>query len=86
MVTILMTSAKLATLGLLKIKVFCDQGFVIIISVDDIVNKILSCDSNYFVDAVMWLKFGNSSISIREVIIASIKNLTRKNYFFERWS
>ena len=78
MVTILMTSAKLPTLGLLKIKVFCDQGFVIIISVDDTVNKILSCDSNYFVDVVMWLKFGNCSIFIREVITASIKNLTRE--------
>ena len=82
MVTILMTSAKLATLGLLKINVFCDQGFAIIISVNDIVNKILSCDSNYFVDVVMWLKFGNSSISIREVITASIKNLTREKLLF----
>ena len=36
----------------------------------------------------MWRKFGNSSISVREVIITSIlyKDLTRKNTFFEGWS
>ena len=32
----------------------------------------------------MWLTFGNSSISMREVVIASIyKDLTRKTNFFE---
>ena len=35
----------------------------------------------------MWSKFGNCSISIREVIIISIyKDLTRKTAFFEGWS
>ena len=72
MVTILMMSAKMATPGLLKITVFWNKGYDVIISVDDVTNKILSRDSNYIVDVVMWPKFGNSNISMREVIITSI--------------
>ena len=72
MVTILMMSAKMATPGLLKIKVFWNKGYDVIISVHDVTNKILSRDSNYIVDVIMWPKFGNSSISMREVIITSI--------------
>ena len=35
----------------------------------------------------MWPKFGNSSISMREVIIISIlQGFDQKNCFFERWS
>ena len=42
--------------------------------------KILSRDSNYIVDVVM---FGNSNISMREVITTSIlSNLIRKKTFF----
>ena len=70
MVAILMMSAKLASLGLLRIKAFWNKGYDVIISVHDVTNKILSRDSNYIVDVVMWPKFGNSSISIREVIIS----------------
>ena len=40
---------------------------------------------NYIVDALMWPKFGNSGISVREVIITS-KNLSRKTTIFEGWS
>ena len=72
MVTILMVSAKMATPGLLKIKVFWNKGYDVIISVHDVTNKILSRDSNYIIDVVMWPKFGNSSISMREVITTSI--------------
>ena len=72
MVTILMMSAKMATLGLLKIKVFWNKGYDVITPVCDVTNKILSHDSNYIVDVVMWPKFGNSTISMREVIITSI--------------
>ena len=61
-------SAKMATPGLLKIKVFWNKGYDVIISVNDVTNKILSRDSNYIVDVFMWPKFGNSSISMREVI------------------
>ena len=64
--------AKMATLGLLKIKVFWDKGYDILVVVLDVTNKISSRDSNYIVDVVMWPKFGNSSISSREVIITSI--------------
>ena len=72
MVTILMMSAKMATPGLLKIKVFWNKGYDVIISVHDVTNKILSRDSNYIIDVVMWPKFGNCSISMRKVIITSI--------------
>ena len=50
MLAILMKSAKLATLGLLKIKVFWNKGYDFIISVHDVTNKIFSRDSNYIVD------------------------------------
>ena len=63
-----MMSAKMATPGLLKITVFWNKGYDVIISVDDVTNKILSRDSNYIVDVFMWPKFGNSSISMSEVI------------------
>ena len=66
-----MMSAKMATPGLLKITVFWNKGYDVIISVHDVTNKILLRDSNYIVDVVMWPKFSNSSSSIREVIITS---------------
>ena len=53
MVTIMMMSAKAATLGLFKIKVFRSKGYEVIISLHDVTNKILSRDSNYIVDMVM---------------------------------
>ena len=65
-----MMSAKIATLGLLKRKVFWNRGSDVTISVYDVTIKILSRDSNYIVDVVMWQKFGN--LSIRKVIITSI--------------
>ena len=67
-----MMSAKMATPGLLKITVFWNKGYDVIISVDDVTNKILSRDSNYIVDVFMWPKFGNSSISMRKVITTLI--------------
>ena len=67
-----MMSAKIATPGLLKVKVFWNNGSDIIISVHDVSKKFLSRDLNYVVDVIMWPKFGNSSISTREVIIISI--------------
>ena len=41
-----MMSAKMATPGLLKIKVFVNKGYDVIIFVHDVTNKILSGDSN----------------------------------------
>ena len=66
-----MMSAKMATPDLLKITVLWNKGYDVIIYVHDIPIKILSHDSNYIVDVVMWPKFGNSNISVREVIIIS---------------
>ena len=42
------------------------------ISVHDVTNKIFPRESNYIVDVVISPKFGNSSISVREVIFTSI--------------
>ena len=53
MVAILMIPAKLATLGLLKLKVFSNKIYDVIISVNEVTNNILLQDSNYVVD-VMW--------------------------------
>ena len=53
MVTILMMSAKIATLGLLKIKVFSNNGYDIIVSFDNVNKKILSHDPNYIVNVIM---------------------------------
>ena len=72
MVTILMMSAKMDTLDLIKIKVFRKKGYVVIISVYDDINKNLSRGSNFIVDMVMWPKFGNYRTSMREVIMTSI--------------
>ena len=43
----------MATIGLLKIKVFRNKGYDIIISVYDVINKNLSHDSDFIVDVVM---------------------------------
>ena len=55
-------STKTATPDLLKKNVFWNKSY-------DVSNKILSRDSNFIVDVVIWPKFGNFSISMREVII-----------------
>ena len=47
MVTILILSTKMATLGLLKIKVFWNKGYEVIISVYDIISK------NYLVTQII---------------------------------
>ena len=67
-----MMSVKMTTPGLLNITVFWNEGYDVIISVDDVTNKVLSRDSNNVVDVFMWPKFGNCSISMREVITTSI--------------
>ena len=64
MVAILIMQAKLDTLSLLK-KGILKKGY------DDLTNKVLWRDSKYIVDVVMWPKFGNSSISMIEVIWTS---------------
>ena len=49
-VGILIMLAKLATLALLKLKVFQNKGYDVIICFHDVTSKILSRDSNYIVD------------------------------------
>ena len=57
------------------------------ISVHDFTSKIVSRDSNYVVDMVMWPKFGNSSISMKEVTLTSIlQGFDQKSHFFEECS
>ena len=54
-VTILMMSTKLATPGLLKIKIFQNKGYDVIILDYHVSNKILSRDSIYIADLVAFL-------------------------------
>ena len=53
MVKILMMSVKMATPRPLKIKIFCKKAYYVIIFVHDVINTILSRDSNYIVHVVM---------------------------------
>ena len=62
MAAVLMMSAKLATLGLLKIKVFLKKGYDVIVFFHDVANKILWYESNCIVNVVMWPKSDDSSI------------------------
>ena len=66
-----MMPVNIATSGLLKIKVYWNKGYDIIIYIHDVTSKVLVCDSIQIVDVVMWTNFGNSSISIREGITIS---------------
>ena len=67
-----MMSAQMANSVLLKMTVFWNEFYDVIIHVDDFTNKILSRDANYIVDVFKWPKFDNSSISMKEVITTSI--------------
>ena len=48
------------------------MSYYVIIYDHNVTSKILSRESNYIVGVVMLPKFGNSSISMRKVIITSI--------------
>ena len=72
MVEVLMISAKLTTLGFLKLKVVWNKGYDVIIFARDVTNRILSRYSNYIVNMAIWPKFGNSGIFMTESIITSI--------------
>ena len=88
MFSVLMMSAKMATLDLCKIKVFWNKGYEVITSVWRQQQKfitwlklyyrcLLSCDQ----------KFHNSSTSLRELIITSILyRLDQINHFFKGWT
>ena len=72
MVTNLTMSGKV--IGLLKIKVFWNEGYDAI----TFAYKILLNNSNYIVDVAVWPTFGNFSVTeevredVREVIINSV--------------
>ena len=53
MVTILIMSVKLTTPGFLKITLFQNKSYDVIILDYDVTNKILSRNSNYIVDVAM---------------------------------
>ena len=53
-------------------KIFQNKGHDATIYVHDVTSKVPSSDSNYTVDVAIRPKFGNSNISMREVIITSI--------------
>ena len=75
-----MALAKLATLGLLKIKAFWNKSYDVMISAHGVTKEIYS---NYIVDVAMWPKFGNSRISMREVIITPVlSGFDQKNHLF----
>ena len=79
-----MMPGKKVSVGLLKIKIFQKKGYDVIVPDCDVTNKILSRDSSYIVDVVLWPKLIKSVISIREVIITSILyGFDDKNHFFE---
>ena len=65
MIIILLMLTKMATIGLLKVKLFWKQGYEVIINVHDVTNRILSRESNFIVNVVMEPKL------MREVIINS---------------
>ena len=84
-VIILMVSAKLSTLGLLKMKVLWNKVYDVITPIHDITNKLLSRDSNCIVDmwscdqglvtlVFLWQKLSSPQIC---------KDLTRKIIFLE---
>ena len=68
MIAIWMMSAQLDTLGRLKIKVFQNKGHDVTTFVHNVMNEILSSDSNYVADVVMWPKFDNFGISITSIL------------------
>ena len=93
MVTILMMSAKMATVGLLKTKIFWNKGYNVIASTDKILSWeyiyiyicvcvcvyvcVWSCDQSLVTLAFLWEKISQ---------LQFYKDFTRKTTLFERWS
>ena len=65
-------SVNLTTPSLLKRKILRNESYDVIIFDYGATKKVLSRDSDDIVDLVLRPKFGNSSVSVREVIIISI--------------
>ena len=67
MFTFLIISAKIATLGLLKLKVFWNKGYDVMI-----LSMTSPTKFSHVTQIILWPKFGNCSISMREVIVTPI--------------
>ena len=80
MVGILKMSAKLATLHFLKLRVFWNTLYEVIISVQDVIN-ILSRDWNYVLDVVMWAKFANAVFVWEKLSLSFIRIWPEKPSF-----
>ena len=79
----LIMSAKLVTLGFIKIKKLWIKVYDVKISGHEVISKNLLRDSNKIVDVVMWIKFRNTSISKRVVVMTpTLKGFNQKNQFF----
>ena len=81
-------SAKAVLPGLLKIKAFWNKVYAVILSVFQATNKTWSCDTDYFLDLVMWSNLVPRVFLWEKLwLLQFSKYLTRKtNNFFERWS
>ena len=78
-------SAKLVTLSVLKIKIFWNSDYGVIISAHDVTNKILLRDSIYIADVAMWSKFDKSKFLWEKFSWPQFhKDFTGKNHFFLR--
>ena len=62
----MMMLAKVATPDPL---VIWNRDYAVVIYVYEVTYKISFCDSLFFVEVVSWQKFGNSSISTRDVVV-----------------
>ena len=78
-VTNLMMSGEIATIGLVKTKLFWNKSIDVIISVFDVIDKTLSRDLNNILDMLMLPTFDSSSIAMRKVIITSFTVLVSCN-------
>ena len=77
-------SAKMATPDPLKIGVFWNKGYDVIIFVHDVTITFFSRDWNYIIDMVIRTRFGYCSISMRKVIKLNFKRIWPEKLLFLR--
>ena len=82
----ILISAKIATIYLLQINIVWNKSHDAKISVYDVNNKTLSRESNYILDVVIWPKFGNSSISMIEILSSILQGFDQKTTSLKEWS
>ena len=66
-----MIIVKLTASCLLKITLFLNEFYDVITTVYDFTKKFLSGYSSCIIDLPVWLRFGSTSISMKQVIITS---------------